>query len=96
MFRRSVEKKLMAVSDEARKLRQELGVIDEQLRQVTDEAEDSRLRALVSETPQASADHRDAARAVTALQRDRDAKLQRLAELEVAQDRLLDQLSEAH
>ncbi len=85
----------MAVTDEARRLREELGVIDEQLRQVTDEAEDSRLRALVSETPQASADQRDAARAVTALQRDRDAKLKRLAELELAQDRLLDQLSEA-
>lgn len=95
MFRRSVEKKLVAVSDEARRLREELEVIDEQLRQVSDEAEDSRLRALVSETPQASADSRDAARAVTALQRDRDSKFRRLAQLESAQDRLLDQLSEA-
>ena len=93
MFRRSVEKKLMAVGDEARKLREELAVIDEQLRQVTDEAEDSRLRALVSETPQASADHRDAAKTVAVLQRDKDSKLKRLAQLEAAQDHLLDQLS---
>lgn len=94
MFRRSVEKRLKAVTDEAGRLRQELSVLDEQLFQVTDEAEDSRLRALVSETPLAAAEHRDAARAAAALQRDRSAIRNRLAELEVKQDQLLDQLQE--
>ncbi len=94
LFRRSVEKRLKAVTDEARRLRQELLVLDEQLLQVVDEAEDSRLRSLVSETPLAAAEHRDATRAAAALQRDRDAIKNQLEELEAKQDQLLDQLQE--
>ncbi len=94
MFRRSVEKRLKAITDEAGRLRQELLVLDEQLLQVTDEAEDSRLRSLVSETPLASAEHRDASRAAAALQRDRDAIKGKIDDLEARQDQLLDQLQE--
>ena len=95
MFRPSIEKKLTSVSGEMRKLRDDLRVIDEQLLQVSDEAEDSRLRALVSETPLAAAEHRDAAKAVGALRRDREAMVRRLEKLEVRQDELLDQLTKA-
>lgn len=93
MFRSSIEKKLTAVSRELRTLREELGVVEEQLIQVSDEAEDSRLRSLVSETPLAAEEQRESAKAVAAVKRDRDAKLKRLQGLEQKQDVLLDRLS---
>ena len=95
MFRSSIEKKLTAISRELRCLREELGVIEEQLVQVADEAEDSRLRSLVSETPLAAHEQQESAKAVAAVRRDRDAKLKRLRKLELRQDELLDRLTEA-
>jgi hypothetical protein len=95
MFRSSIEKKLAAVSRELRTLREELGVVEEQLVQVADEAADSRLRSLVSETPLATHEHRESAKAAAAVRRDRDAKLRRLEKLERKQDDLLDRLIEA-
>lgn len=95
MFRSSIEKKLSALSRELQTLRAELGVVEEQLIQVSDEAESTRLRSLVSETPQAVHEEREAAKAVAAVRRDRDAKLRRLQKLELRQDDLLDRLTEA-
>lgn len=95
MFRSSIEQKLTAISRELRTLREELGVIEEQLIQVGDEAEDSRLRALVSETPLAAQEQRETAKAVAAIRRDRDGKLKRVQKLERKQDDLLDRLTEA-
>ncbi len=95
MFRSSIEQKLTAISRELRTLREELGVIEEQLIQVGDEAEDSRLRALVSETPLAAHEQRETAKAVAAIKRDRDGKLKRMQKLERKQDDLLDRLTEA-
>lgn len=94
MFRSSIEKKLTSISKELRTLREELGVIEEQLIQVSDEAEDSRLRSLVSETPLAAEEQREGAKAVAAVRRDREGKLKRLQKLERKQDDLLDQLTE--
>lgn len=93
MFRSSIEKKLSAVARELKTLREELGVVEEQLIQVSDEAEDSRLRSLVSETPLAAHEQRETAKAVAAVKRDREAKLKRLQSLEQKQDALLDQLT---
>ncbi|MEM7324666.1 MAG: hypothetical protein AAF531_16370 [Actinomycetota bacterium] len=93
MFRSSIEKKLSAVARELKTLRQELGIVEEQLIQVSDEAEESRLRALVSETPLATEEQRESAKAVAAVKRDRDAKLKRLHGLEQKQDALLDRLT---
>ncbi len=95
MFRSSIENKLTAVSRELTKLREEIGVLDEQLIQVTDEAEDSRLRSLVSETPLAAHEQRETAKAVAAVKRDREGKMKRLRKLERKQDDLLDRLIEA-
>ncbi|MFW2380423.1 MAG: hypothetical protein ACN4GZ_01605 [Acidimicrobiales bacterium] len=74
-------------------LRNELRVIDEQLLHFADEADDARLRSLVSETPLAGREHRDASRTVAALQKDRSVKLDRMAKLEEKQDSLLDELN---
>ena len=93
MFRPSIEKRLSSVSDELRRLREDLKILDEQLLQVSDEAEDSRLRAMVSETPLAAAEHRDAAKAVGALRRNRDSMMKRVQKLEALQDELLDEFT---
>lgn len=94
MFRSSIEKKLTSVSRELKTVTDELQVVEEQLIQVSDEAEDSRLRSLVSETPLAAEEQRETAKAVAAVKRDREAKLKRLRKLEQRQDALLDQLTE--
>lgn len=95
MLRSSIERKLADLSSEVRALRAELNILDEQLQHVIDEADDARLRSLVSETPLAASEHRDATKTVTAVRRDRDAKVKRMAKLEAKQDVLLDRLTEA-
>lgn len=92
MARFLVERQLRSLSERLRSLRDELRVIDEHLAQLADEADDSRLRALVSETPLAERDHRDAQRHADAMARRRDEVRGVIAQLEVRQDELLDQL----
>lgn len=94
MLRSSIERKLADLSSEVRALRSELAILDEQLQHVVDEADDARLRSLVSETPLAASEHRDAAKTVAAVRRDRDAKVKKMAKLEAKQDVLLDRLTE--
>lgn len=90
--RASVERKLRQVSDRLRQLHEELNVTDEQLQQLADEAEDARLRALVSETPLAGEEHRQAARHAEAMRRHRAHIVEEIQDLERAQDDLLDKL----
>lgn len=80
------------MGDQLRALRDDLRVTEEQLRQLNDEADDARLRALVSETPLAEKEHRRASRHVDKLRTHRDKVLQRIGELEAQQDDLLDRL----
>jgi len=79
------------VSDRLRQLREELGVTDEQLAPLADAADDARLRALVSETPLAGEDHRQAARHAEAMRRHREHVSAEIERLERSQDELLDQ-----
>jgi len=92
MSRGLVERRLTEVHRRLRRAREELAVIEEQLAALTDEADDARLRSLVSETPLAESEHRDARRHADAMARSRAAVLQSIAELEKAQDELLDKL----
>ena len=92
--RSAIEKKLAQVGNELQVAREDLRVIDEQMAHFSDEAEDLRLRALVSETPLAAREHRDAARTVSGVQKDRDSKIARITKLEESQDMLLDRLNE--
>jgi cell division septum initiation protein DivIVA len=94
MSRASIERKLTDLTSELRVLRQELHVIDEQLQHFVDAADDARLRSLISETPLAANEHREAAKAVAGVRRDREAMMKRLTKLETKQDVLLDQLSQ--
>jgi len=76
-----------------RALRDELAVVDEQLAALADAAGDARLRALVSETPRADVEHRDASRSADAMARHRTVLLGDLAALDRAEDELLDRLA---
>jgi transcriptional regulator with XRE-family HTH domain len=92
MSRASVERRLQQVAARLRDLRQELTVTDEQLAQLADVADDARLRALVSETPLAGVEHRQAERHAESMRRHRAHVVAEIAELEAAQDDLLDQM----
>ena len=72
--------------------RQELAVVEEQLAVFLETAEEARIRSLVSETPVADRDWHDARRHAEAMTRGRDGASARVAELERAQDDLLDKL----
>lgn len=67
-------------------------MIDEQLAALVETADDTRLRAIVSETPIAEVEHRDAQRHADAMARSRATVLESIAQLEKAQDDLLDRL----
>jgi chromosome segregation ATPase len=88
-----VERRLTGVSQRLRSLREELRVIDEQQIYVSDEAEETRLRSLVGESPLADKEAREAARHAEALLARRAAVVQRIAELEQRQDHLLDRMN---
>jgi chromosome segregation ATPase len=93
MSRRQIERRLRDVGDRLRALRDDLNITEEQLTQLTDEADDARLRALVSETPLAEREHRQAGRHADALRNHRDDVAARIVTLEADQDALLDQLT---
>jgi hypothetical protein len=81
------------VSDRIKRLRAELAVTEEQLAFLEEEAEDARLRALVSETPLSDAEARETRRHADALARQRDALARSIAGLRREQDDLLDRMS---
>ncbi len=75
-----------------KRVSRELAEVEEQLAHLDDEADEARLRALVSETPLAGQDHREAQRHADAMRRHRDALVAELAELDHDQNDLLDRL----
>jgi hypothetical protein len=95
MSRALVERRLSDVATQLKELRRELSVTDELLAHLADEAEDARLRSLVSETPIADREHREASRHAEAMGRHRADVMASIAQLEVLQDELLDKLLDA-
>lgn len=87
----SVERRLSQVGERLRQLRSELDVSTEQLAHLADAADDARLRSLVSETPVADHEHRQADRHARAMRRHRAKVEAEIARLERDQDALLDQ-----
>jgi len=87
-----VERKLSEAAERLRQLRAELSVVDEQLDSFTDAADDARLRAMVSETPMADREHRDAQKHADAMSRHRAELIAQIAELQRSQDELLERL----
>ena len=66
---------------------------EEQLAHFADEADDARIRALVSETPLAEHEHREAQKHADAMSRHRAEVIAELEALERTQDELLDRLA---
>jgi uncharacterized protein (DUF3084 family) len=94
MSRSLVERRLTEISEQLKALRLELSVADEQLGHFADEADDARLRALVSETPLAQQEHREAQKHADAMRAHRAQVQSEIERLELAQDELLDRLLE--
>jgi len=93
MSRSLLERRLADASERLKRLREELSVADEQLAHLTGEADDARIRALVSETPLASQEHREAQKHADAMLGHRAAVADEIARLEHDQDALLDRMS---
>ncbi len=85
-----LERKLSSATRRLKELREELAVVDEQLASLADDADDTRLRALVSETPLAGREHQEAQRHVDAMARHRRDVVARIETLERSLDELLD------
>ena len=92
MSRPLIERRLTEVSERLQRLRADLAVAEEQLARLTADAEDARVRSLVSETAQSGSVHRDAERHARAMGRHRDDVVADIARLEAAQDDLLDRM----
>ena len=80
------------MSDRRKAVARDLAVADEQLAHLDGDAEEARIRALVSETPLAEQELREAQRHADAMRRHRDALAAELRQLELDQDELLDRL----
>ncbi len=95
MTRATLEKRLIDIAAQLRDLRHELAIADEQLAHLSDEADEARLRSLVSETPLAEREHRTAARHADAMDRHRNEVIADIGRLEQQQDDLLDRLNDS-
>ena len=67
MHRTTIERRLSDAHERLVRARAELAVLDEQLVVVNEIADDTRLRALVAETPVASKEHDEASRQAAAM-----------------------------
>ncbi|MGO8873617.1 MAG: hypothetical protein ACLQPH_19890 [Acidimicrobiales bacterium] len=92
MHRTTLERRLSDAHDRLLRARAELAILDEQLVVVNEIADDTRLRALVAETPVASKEHDEASRHASVMLQTRAALVEQIAELERRQDELLDRL----
>jgi hypothetical protein len=92
MRRATITRRLSAISRRMQKLREELAVLDEELLVVASDADDARIRALVSETPLAERQAAEASRHLTAIESRRTEIVGELHDLELMQDDLLDRL----
>jgi hypothetical protein len=89
---RLIEKRLRRNSENLKQLQIELAVLDEQLAALSEDANDKELRSLVSETPLALHEFRDALKHVDALQEQRNYLVHAIAEQKEYQNDLLDKL----
>lgn len=92
MSRWLVERKLSESAGRLKLLRVELSVVDDQLAVLAAAAEEARLRAMVSETPMADKEHREAQKHADAMARHRRELAGQVRELERSQNELLDRL----
>ena len=95
MGQRLLHRRLSQASSRLKELSEELRVVEDQLSHLADEADDLSLRALVSETPAANFEYRDARKHADAMKRHRDDIVREMADLEVRINDYLDRMKEA-
>jgi hypothetical protein len=93
MRRTTIKRRLSDAHQQLKRARAELAVVNEQLPVVDEVADDTRLRALVDESPASAKERDEAGRQASVMHRNRDALVERIAELERRQTELLDQLA---
>lgn len=86
----NISERLTALSEEIAEEQTQLRILDEQVTFQQDVSEEARIRALVSETPLADREAREAADDLRRLIRSRDDASARVAELRAEQDSLLE------
>jgi len=89
---RLLKKKLADTSLRLRQLREELKVAEEQLVHFSDEADEARLRSLVSETPLADQKHREANKHAESMRKHKNMLQTKIERVEALQNELLDQM----
>jgi len=87
-----IERKLRENGDELKRATEELRISTEQLSQLSDEAEEARIRSMASETPLAEQAFFDASRHADKMQRHHTELEERITFLEARQDELLDEM----
>ncbi|MEO6121568.1 MAG: hypothetical protein ABIW46_07560 [Acidimicrobiales bacterium] len=92
MFNSSVERRLARVTSRLQAARAEVTVLDEQLAVLAGDADDARVRALVSEAPLDGQEYRQAQRHADRMAASRAALVATMADLEATVDDLLARL----
>ena len=92
MPQRLLKKKLADTSLRLRQLQEELKIAEEQLVHFSDEADEARLRSLVSETPLADQKHREANKHAESMRKHKYMLQTEIERVEALQDELLDQM----
>ena len=93
MFRKSLEKRLLEISRRIKKEKVDLLVAEEQLISLIDDADEARIRSLVSETAISDNDRRDSARQSENMEKYCQKIRNEIQRLEEIQDELLDKLN---
>jgi len=93
MFRKSLEKRLLEVSRRIKKEKEDLLVAEEQLISLIDDADEARIRSLVSETAISDNERRDSARQSENMEKYCQKIRNEIQRLEEIQDGLLDKLN---
>jgi hypothetical protein len=84
--------RLRSLSEEIDALKIEVRIMDEQIDFQSDVANDANLRAIVSETPLAERDSREATGDLTRMQRVREELAAKILALRAEQDKLLERM----
>ena len=92
MAQRLLKKKLADTSLRLRQLQEELKIAEEQLVHFSEEADEARLRSLVSETPLADQKHREANKHAESMRKHKNMLQTEIERVEALQDELLDQM----
>ena len=93
MSKRSIKRKLAKTSSRLTALRAELDAVEEQMRYLADDADDSAVRAMVADNTAASREAREAREHADAYRRQHARVIAEIDELTLRQDDLLDRLT---